>query len=161
MARRKKQPAADEVREDEVQVIVSRLTPGDERLNKLFDEMEQGSLKTLEDAARQIITLSTALLGAFFGLLAFKDAPAYLGFLEIKIIGTGALLAFLVSLFFALVAVSPKRYNFARASLTEKRNILDKMLHFKHRFVGLAAWTFGAGALLMLVAALDILIFRI
>jgi hypothetical protein len=147
--------------EDEILVPSSPLSATDERLDKLFDEMEQGSLKTLEDAARQIITLSTALLGAFFGLLALKDAPAYLGFLDIKVIGTGALLAFFIALFFALVAVSPKRYDFPRASLTAKRDILNEMLTRKHKFVGLASWTFGIGALLMLSAALVILVCRI
>lgn len=155
MARKNNSP------KDEIQVKSSLLSSEDERLDKLFDEMEQGSLKTLEDAARQIITLSTALLGAFFGLLAFKDAPAYLGFCEIKITGTGALLAFFVALFFALVAVSPKRYDFPRASLTAKRDILNEMLARKHKFVGLASWTFAVGALLMLSAALVILICRI
>ncbi|MEZ0396219.1 MAG: hypothetical protein ABWK53_07330 [Anaerolineales bacterium] len=145
---------------DEILVTSSPLSAQEERLEKFFDEMEQDSLKTLEDAARQIITLSTALLGAFFGLLALKDAPAYLGFVEIKVIGAGALLAFFIALFFALLAVSPKRYVFARASLTEKRAVLEKMLNRKHRFVRLAAWTFAAGALLMLAAALDVL-FRI
>ncbi len=147
--------------EDEIPVSSSPLSAQDERLEQSFDEMEQSSLKTLEDAARQIITLSTALLGAFFGLLALKDAPAYLGFIEIKIIGAGALLTFFIALFFALAAVSPKRYNFARASLTEKRDILNEMLARKHHFVRLASWTFAAGALLMLSAALDILICRI
>jgi len=146
--------------EDEIFVTSTPLSPEDERLDKLFDEMETGSLKTLEDAARQIITLSTTLLGAFFGLMAFKDAPSYLKFLEIKIIGTGALLAFLVALFFALRAVSPKRYDFPRASLTEKRKILEQMLKRKHNAVNWASWIFGLGALLMLAATLDIL-FRI
>lgn len=145
---------------EEFPVPSSPLSAQDERLEKLFDDMETGSLKTLEDAARQIITLSTALLGAFFGLLAFKDAPAYLGLLEIKIIGSGALLAFLFSLFFALGAVSPKPYHFPRASLTAKRTILNEMLARKHRYARLASWIFGLGALLMLAAALDILIFR-
>ena len=154
-------PKPTKPKEEEILVPASPLSAQDERLEKSFDEMEQGSLKTLEDAARQIITLSTALLGAFFGLLALKDAPDYLAFLEIKIIGAGALLAFFVALFFALAAVSPKRYDFPRASLTAKRDILNEMLARKHRFVGLAAWTFGAGALLMLAAALDILICRI
>ena len=148
-------------KDDEIFVKATPLSAEDERLDKLFDEMETASLKTLEDAARQIITLSTALLGAFFGLLALKDAPAYLGFIEIKIIGAGALLAFFIALFFALVAVSPKRYDFPRASLTAKRDILNEMLARKHKFVGLASWTFGAGALLMLSAALVILICRI
>lgn len=147
--------------QDEILVPSAPLSAQDERLEQFFDEMEQGSLKTLEDAARQIITLCTALLGAFFGLLALKDAPAYLGFVEIKVIGAGALLAFFMALFFALTAVSPKRYNFARASLTEKRGILNGMLNRKHRFVRLASGCFALGALLMLLAALDILIFRL
>ena len=148
-------------KDDEIYVESVPLTAEDERLDKLFDEMEQGSLKTLEDAAKQIITLSTTLLGAFFGLLAFKDAPAYLGFFEIKFIGALALLCFLASLFFALQAVSPKRHDFSRASLTEKRNILEEMLTAKNSAVGWATRVFSIGALLMLAAALDILLFRI
>ncbi len=155
MARKSKLPS------DELLVETSPLSLEDERVEKLFDEIERGSLKTLEDAARQIITLSTVLLGAFFGLLAFKDAPAYLGFLEIKIISAGALLAFLISLFCALIAVSPKRYSFPQASLTAKRTALDDMLNRKHSAVNWASWIFGVGALLMLAAALDILIFRL
>ncbi len=136
------------------------LSPEDERLDKLFDEMETGSLKTLEDAARQIITLSTTLLGAFFGLLAFKDAPAYLKFVDVKVLGMLAAGTFFIALLFALIAISPKRYDFPRASLTEKRRILDEMLMRKHNAVNWASWIFGFGALLMLAAALDIL-FRI
>ena len=146
---------------DEIFAEASPLSQEDERLDKLFDEMEQGSLKTLEDAARQIITLSTTLLGAFFGLLAFKDAPAYLKFVDVKVLGVLASGSFFVALLFALLAVSPKRYGFARASLTEKRKVLDEMLQRKHNSVIWASWIFGLGALLMLAAALDILLLRI
>lgn len=146
--------------DDEIFVESVPLSPEDERLDKLFDEMEQGSLKTLEDAARQIITLSTTLLGAFFGLLAFKDAPDYLGFCEVKVIGTLALISFMAALSFALRVVSPKRYTFSHANLTAKRKILEDMLAHKHGMVNRASWIFGFGAFLMLVAALDIL-FRI
>jgi len=146
--------------EDEIFVESAPLSPEDERLDKLFDEMEQGSLKTLEDAARQIITLSTTLLGVFFGLLAFKDAPTYLTFFEIKVIGTLALTCFMAALYFALQAASPKRYTFSHANLTAKRKILEEMLAHKHEMVNRASWIFGFGAFLMLVAALDIL-FRI
>ncbi|MBI5823067.1 MAG: hypothetical protein HZB18_03500 [Chloroflexi bacterium] len=154
---RKSKPTQD----DEIFVESTPLSPEDERLDKLFDEMEQNSLKTLEDAARQIITLSTALLGAFFGLMAFKDAPTYLKFFEIKLIGALALICFMAALYFALQAVSPKRYEYPRASLTGKRRILEEMLTKKHRAVNVSAWIFGLGALLMLAAALDILIFRL
>jgi hypothetical protein len=145
----------------EIQVESSLLSIDDERLEKLFDEMEIGSLETLENAARQIITLSTALLGAFFGLLAFKDAPAYLGFVEIKIVGALALIAFLCSLFLALRAVSPFPYEFPRASLTAKRKVLDQILIRKQDAIIWASWVFGIGTFLMLMAALDILLLRI
>lgn len=150
MAKRKKD-------ENEIFVEAVPLSPDDERLDKLFDEMETGSLKTLEDAARQIITLSTTLLGAFFGLLAFKDAPSYLGFFEVKVIGTLALISFMAALYYALQAVSPKRYTFSHANLTAKRKILEELLAHKHRTVNRASWIFGFGAFLMLAAALDIL----
>jgi len=146
--------------EDEIFVESIPLSPEDERLDKLFDEMETGSLKTLEEAARQIITLSTTLLGAFFGLMAFKDAPTYLTFFEIKVIGTLALISFMAALYFSLQSVSPKRYTFPHANLTAKRKILEEMLAHKHRSVNKASRIFGFGAFLMLVAALDIL-FRI
>lgn len=153
MAKRKKD-------EEDIFVDSVPLSPEDERLDKLFDEMETGSLKTLEDAARQIITLSTTLLGAFLGLMAFKDAPTYLTFFEIKFIGTLALISFMAALYYALQAVSPKRYTFSHANLTAKRKILEEMLTHKHGMVNRASWFFGFGAFLMLVAALDIL-FRI
>ena len=153
-------PTKSKPNKDEIYVESVPLSPEDERLDKLFDEMETGSLKTLEDAARQIITLSTTLLGAFFGLMAFKDAPTYLTFFEIKAIGTLALISFMAALYFALQAVSPKRYTFSHANLTAKRKVLEEMLTHKHGMVNRASWIFGFGAFLMLVAALDIL-FRI
>jgi Mn2+/Fe2+ NRAMP family transporter len=143
---------------DEIFVEAVPLSPQDKRLDKLFDQMEQGSLKTLEEAARLVITLCTTLLGAFFGVLAFSDAPAYLLFADVKVLGMLAAAAFFVALLFALLAVSPRRYDFPRASLTGKRMILDDMLQRKHHAVTWASWIFGIGALLMLAAALDILL---
>jgi hypothetical protein len=151
----------DEPSTDEIFVKSVPLAPEDERLDKSFDEMEHDSLKTLEDAARQIITLSTTLLAAFFGLLAFTDVPAYLTFGDVKALGTLAASAFFVALLFALLAVSPKRYAFPRASLSEKRRILDEMLQRKHTAVNWATGIFSLGAVFMLAAILDILIFRI
>ena len=147
--------------EGDIFVESTILSPEDERLDKFFDEMETGSLKTLEDAARQIITLSTTLLGAFFGLLAFKDAPDYLNYADVKILGMLASGSFFIALLFALLAVSPKKYKFSRASLTEKRKILEEMLTTKHNAVNSASWIFGIGVLFMIAAALDILILRI
>jgi hypothetical protein len=48
-----------------------------------------------------------------------------------------------------------------RANLTVKRQVLDKILMRKQDAIVWASWVFGIGAFLMLLAALDILIFRI
>ncbi|GAB4481305.1 MAG: hypothetical protein OHK0031_03090 [Anaerolineales bacterium] len=146
---------------EEIFLASTPLSAQDERLEKLFDEMESGSLKTLEEAARQMITLSTALLGAAFGLLALKDAPAYLNFFEVKALGALALSAFFAALIFALQAVSPRRYGFSHADLGGKRQLLAQLLTRKHEAVARAAWIFGFGALLLLLAALDILLLRL
>ena len=130
-------------------------------LNTFFDKMEQGSLKTLEEAARQIITLSTALLAAFFGLLAFTEVPPYLKYMDVKVLGVLAAAFFFAALLAALFAVLPKRYDFPRASLTEKRRILDNLLSRKDIAVQVSTWLFGAGALLLFAATLDILLFSI
>ena len=146
---------------DEIFAASSPLSESDENLEKLFDKIESDSLETLENASRQIITLASALLGAFFGLLAFKDIPAYLAFLEIQIVGALALTAFFGSLFCALQGISPNSYEFVRSSLTAKRKTLNEMLVRKRRSVLWATRFFGIGSFFMLVAAVDILLFRI
>jgi hypothetical protein len=144
-----------------IPVPAQPLSAEDEHLEKLFDGLESDSLKTLEEAARQIITLSTALLGAFFGLLSLEKAPQYLGFAEVKFLGSATLIAFFLALLLALLAIAPRRYLFPRASLTVKRALLNEILQRKHRRVRLASWLFGLGALLMLLAALDLLLLRL
>ena len=143
------------------EVPAEKLTPADTRLEALFDDLEKESLKTLEEAARQIVTLSTALLAAFFGLLAFKDVPAFLTYADVKVLAALSLGGFFSALFYALDAVLPRRYTFAHADLTEKRRTLETMLSLKQTAVRRASWAFGIATLLMLAAALDILLFHI
>ena len=139
------------------ETLVRPLSDSDQRLEKLFEDLERGSLDTLEAAARQIITLSTTLLGAFFGLLAIKDAPAYLACGEVKVLAAVALGGFFASLLFAMNAVLPRRYALPSADLTAKREALHAMLAHKQRSLARASYLFGGAALAMLVAALDIL----
>lgn len=144
-----------------IEVPSEKLSSSDERLEKLFDEMEKDSLKTLEDAARQIITLCTTLLAAFFGLLALKDAPAYLGALEVKLLAGLALGGFFLAALFAFRAVLPREYSFSANDLTGKRHILSSLLNIKKKAVYTAGYLFVVSTLLMLMCALSILIFHI
>lgn len=152
---------AKNIKPDVIEVTSRPFTAGDERLVKLFDELENQSMETLESAARQIVTLSTTLLAAFFGLLSLKDAPAFLGFLEVKIIAAAALLGFILALAFALTAILPRHYEFSYADLSAKRAALKTMLSIKRNGVWISGIIFGVSVLAMLLAALDILFFHI
>lgn len=143
------------------EVPSEKLTPADERLEALFDEMEKSSLDTLESAARQIITLCTTLLAAFWGILAFKDTPEYITCPDVKSLTAAALVSFFVALAFALRVVLPRHHLFHRADLTEKRAILHDMLKQKRTAQQRAARFFGIAAFMMLITALDVLIFHL
>jgi hypothetical protein len=137
------------------------LTTSEARLADLFAGLEEKSLDTLETAARQIVTLCTTLLAAFFGLLSLKDAPAFLGYCEVKILAALALLGFLVALACALTVLLPRHYRFLTGDLTAMRSALATMLITKRRGVTAAAIVFGVSALAMFAAALDILLLHI
>lgn len=136
-------------------VDVAELSDSDKRLLALFDKLEAGSLDTLEAAARQIITLVTGLLGLFFGVLAFKDAPDYLAFGEVKALAALALGGLLTALFFALDVVTPRGYH--PQDLTDMRSMLQEMLERKRKSLSWAIWVFGGAALMLLAVTLDIL----
>ena len=158
MPKKTKVTAAED---DEIEIISTRLSDSDMRLNKLFEDMERSSLDTLENAARQIITLGTSLIAAFFGLLALKDAPAYLDYYDVKVFGGLALTSFFFAVLAALIAVYPEKYDFSQASLTAKQSIYNKMLTRKHDAAHWATRIFIAGVFFLLAAVLDILMLRL
>lgn len=142
----------------EVLLPSAPLAPQDEALQALFQELETRSLETLEAAARQIITLSTTLLGLFFGILALKDAPDYLGLTWIKMLAALSLLAFLAALFCALNVLLPRLTTYNRRDLSAMRHTFDLLLQRKSRSLQWAQWLFGAGALFLLALILFILL---
>jgi hypothetical protein len=147
---------------EEILVVKSRpVEPADERLNRLFEDLESKSLDTLDSAARQIITLCTTLLGAFFAILALKDAPAYLQYFEVKVLAGIALGGFMVAIVFGLATSLPRHYRPAAGDLTDMRETLETMRQHKRKNLFEAEIAFGSGILAMLLAALDIIIFHI
>jgi hypothetical protein len=126
------------------------LNQSDEELQAFFESLERESLKTLEDAARQIIALVTTLLGIFFGVLAFKDNPAFLASPLVRILGVFSLWGLIVALFCALDVVMPRLMNVPESNLTEMRNVLRALFQRKSRSLTGAQWAFGAGTLFLL-----------
>lgn len=126
------------------------LDEADEDVKVFFETLERESLKTLEDAARQMIGLVTTLLGIFFGVLAFKDNPTFLDSPLVKILGVFSLWGLIAALFLSLDVVMPRLVNVPEANLTEMRGILRALFRRKSRSLAWAQWAFGAGTLFLL-----------
>ena len=134
---------------------VREMTDADRRLIAFVQKLEDGSVDTLEAAARQIITLVTSLMALFLGILAFKDSPDFLVFSDVKLIGAAALGGLIAALFFALDAVLPREHN--PQDLAAMREMLVDLLRYKRNALRRAMLAFGAAALLLLALMLDIL----
>ena len=135
---------------------VREMDDADLRLIQFTRKLEEDSLDTLEAAARQIITLTTSLLGLFLGILAFKDTPDFLQLAEIKLLGIGALGLFLAALFFALNVVLPREFN--PQDLDAMRAMIVDLLRYKRAALKRAISAFWIAALLLMLLILDVLI---
>ncbi len=148
-------PAAPE--EAGAAVESAPLSPADERLVGYFRDLEQKSLETLEGAARQLITLVTTLLGLFFGVLAFKDNPAYLALPAVRVLGGLSAGLYVLALFLALDVVMPRRLEVPIADLTRMRRLLRGLFDRKSRSLLWAQVAFALGTLALLALILLLL----
>jgi hypothetical protein len=135
------------------------LLPDERKLLAFFDTLEQASLKNLEDAARQIIGLATALLTLAVGLLALGGEPVtpLLASWPVLAAGGVTLVALLLALIASLDVVLPAAYRYRAASLADRRAVYDRMLARKGDGLRAAIFFFGA-AMLGLAALIALLL---
>ncbi len=145
--------------EPEIAVPSAPLSQADENLLEYFQDLERASLNTLEEAARQLITLVTALLGLFFGVMAFRDTPAYLTHPAVRALGTAAAAFYVLTLFLALDVVTPRRLERPAADLTAMRALLHRLFTRKSRSLRGAQVAFALATLCLLALTL-VLLFR-
>jgi len=135
---------------DEPRLVSARTrapTEGENALFGWFAEQQKDPAKPLEEGARQIISLVTALYSVIFGILAFTSdpLPAYLTWPAVRIGGAVVVLSYLVALLAALVVVLPDDYRYARASKDQLEQVLAKLLGRKFWGLRVAVWCFGIG----------------
>ena len=126
----------------------------DIRLKTLFDEMKKNQLTFLDEAGKRIIELSTGLLGLLFAVTAFgKDfPPPYLAANPNgQGLATGVLVAFVLALFFGVLTVQPRSYNYFPHNLSGMKDQLKKIITYKSWCMIAATWAFFIGALLLAV----------
>ena len=120
------------------------------RLVALFDELEKGQIAFLDESAKRIIELCTALLGVLTGLAAFgKDfPPPYLkDNTALIVVGILALACYVLALLGAVISVQPRTYKHFRNNITRLREELDRMVAFKIFFYRVSTFLLVLGSL--------------
>ena len=145
--------------ENVVEAESRALTPEERKLLAFFDTLEQESLTRLEDAARQIIGLVTALLTLAVGLLALGGEPVapLLASWPVLVAGGVTLVALLLALIASLDVVLPTGYRYRSASLDDRRAAYQQMLERKGDGLRAAVVFFGI-AMLGLAALVGLLL---
>lgn len=137
---------------DEPRIISARTREPTEAEIALFDwlaEQQKDPPKPLEEGARQLISLVTALYGVIFGILtlAGDPLPAYLAWPAVRALGAIAVLAYLAAMIAALVVVLPDDYRYARASKQQAEAVLARLLRRKFWGLRVAVWAFALGTI--------------
>ena len=137
---------------DKPQIVGARTraeTPEEQALFAWFSEQQKDPAKPLEEGARQIISLVTAIYSVIFGILAFADnpLPIYLTLPVVRGVGAVTVLSYLVALLAALVVVLPDDYRYARASKEQSLVVFEALLRRKSVGLRIAVLSFGIGTL--------------
>jgi hypothetical protein len=130
--------------------------PEEAELRKALQGMALASPETIETAARQIITLVSALLTALLGLLALSSdpLPAYMRLGSVRMFATAAVLFLLGSLALGLLAVLPGRWYYQPAKPASEARMLNDLLRWKEAFLTASVAAFWLGLLALGVVTL-------
>jgi hypothetical protein len=111
-----------------------------------FAEQATKSVDNLEQAARQIITLCTTLLGLLLGLLALAEdpLPAHMHWSGVQWLGGLGVAALLLALGGALYAIIPRRIPVNLNDPKDLQNEFDALLARKSRGLQVAVAGFGS-----------------
>jgi hypothetical protein len=123
-------------------------TPEEEALHRWFEEQQKDPPKPLEEGAKQIMTLVSALYTVIFGVLALAGdpVPAYLAYLHVRMLGAIVVIAYLIALLGALVVILPSEYRYAMASQTQRKQVFQQLMRRKVISLRVALIAFGVGS---------------
>lgn len=110
-----------------------------------FAEQHIHSIDNLETAARQIITLCTALLGALLGLMALTETPLpqHMQWSGVQWISGAGVVCLFAALACALYVVIPRRHPVNLNDPQNLQNTFETLLRRKQRWLWAAIITFG------------------
>jgi hypothetical protein len=124
------------------------------QLEQWFREQKLKSVDHLETAGRELLALTTTLMGLVFGLLALNDDPSYLDYLLNKFLAAGVVMGLFASLILSVTVIYPKQWNTAENLPDEQAQTFKELLTYKSKQLTYSLISF---AITMLLAVLFML----
>jgi len=122
-------------------------TLADRTLREWFDEQESTNINRLEDGAKTISQLITALYGVFFAVLALNSHPTltYLKDNVVRWLGVISLVSLFLSLIGALATTYPGRVVIQENNLSSMKHAFTGLYRRKYWALSLSLWLFLLG----------------
>ena len=122
-------------------------TPADRNLREWFNDQESTNLNRLEDGAKTLSQLITALYGVFFVVLALNTHPtlSYLKDTVVRWVGSISLIALFASLIGALAVTYPGKNVIEEDNLSSMKRALVGLYRRKRWALGLSLCFFLLG----------------
>jgi len=157
---------ADDREENKIiEVQGGGLTPLDSFWLDMMRGTAKESIGALEEAAKQLIAVTTLAQAIYFAAVSFGDVKAALGTLTpvrqwpVAIALVVPLVFWLTSLAFAARVFKPKKYQTSLDSPDHAREAYEEIITYKHRQLGRAHRMLAAGFVALITNVLLYLIF--
>ena len=115
------------------------LTDDDKFWLKRMQDIVGDSIKSVEEAAKQLVVMITVMEGIYAAVLAFsgiKEIPK--GSLIAAVLYALPIFLWLFALFFALMVFKSKRYTYISDSPDHAKQIFEKIVEYKHKMLNCA-----------------------
>lgn len=146
-------------------IIAEQLVEEDKMWLEIRDATVKASVKVIEEAAKQIISLTTFSQGLYFAAISFGDVKKALGLipstqhLAIVIALVTPLLFWLVGLYFATRVFVPKIYGMNPKSPDDIKEAYDRIVNFKSRQLSHAHLMLTLGFVPLLINVIGYLLY--
>ncbi len=137
--------------------------------HQAIQEIRKDAVKTVEDAAKQLIALVTLLSGLYFHAITFSQLPKgaalnVAGLLfDMKVLFVGPLAVWVLCLLAATLVLIPRRYMLSPYAPDEAESVVEQALAQKYRWLRVALVLLILSLLWLVAAAwvyLDVFVSR-
>jgi hypothetical protein len=119
---------------------------------ELMDAARKDSLRSIEDAAKQLIGLDGIISGIYYGAVTFSKLPPAALAGTNRVVFAAPVALWLVSLVAAVLVLMPRAYAYNPHSPDEARDAYTRIVATKDTRLKIALWLFVASIIALLVA---------